>query len=226
MKASGGPNMSEGKLLCTDDLQHVTRWFFDADNGFLRINRWFKNSVETVGEESRAAQWLQAKCDYTNRGKIGPADFAQMHAEAQDGLDKRREKLDANLPYAGQCAFGIGSGFAAARVARTALNHKFKVLVGGFLAYQAAHVLRAEDLPGGSAEAQHAKERLGSALQKSEAQLAQFSGRLPERADVADALDMVGLNIVNRKLGPGGCPEGSSLYATLAFGFWWGFRVL
>eukprot|EP01060_Flectonema_neradi_P007063 TRINITY_DN1488_c6_g1_i1.p1 TRINITY_DN1488_c6_g1~~TRINITY_DN1488_c6_g1_i1.p1 ORF type:complete len:227 (+),score=27.00 TRINITY_DN1488_c6_g1_i1:73-753(+) len=223
-----GKHTDTPTLLNTEDVRSGVRWIFDKQNDCQAITRWYHGISGLAGEDTSFKKYCDRVMDYTgdDNGVVTNKDLMICHGNIDSWLVAKSPVLDRHLPYVGQCTFGVGVGYSAARLMKYALRNVVKVGIGSVVVYHVSSSFLAAPSPVAQQQIDLTKQQIEAAVAKTETWASQFKNCGYTRHDAAKIFDATGLGIINTKLGPGGVPEGASLYASIMAGLWVGLRCL
>ena len=224
----------EQQLLNTDDLKKGLN--YAVSRGADRVTAadfevLFNAKAKAMGliEGTRAADVFQSDVakaagakiasalDADGDGSVTPKDFELMFQRQMKYIDAHRGQLDAYLPLAGQCLFGVATGWGVGGFARRVMSYKVPILILGFGTYSGFQYLAQNNFINQAVLQQQFQEQMTKLLDVNK------DGTL-DRKDV-EALIQKKMEIVNTKLGPGGFAPGAVGYATFGFGLLKGLRI-
>ena len=183
--------------------------------GLLEQNDTFKGMLDSDAASLSEAELLK-RFDMDGDGKITPKDFEILFQKNMSYIDSHEEFLNHNLPFMGQCAFGVVTGFGIGSLARSMSAYKVPIVLAGAVAYQAAQYLAQQNYIN--------QQVMQAALERSLKEMGDFNGDgVVNRKDVEDYMDAK-MKIVTTKLGPGGFAPGLAGYMTFALGLFRGLR--
>ena len=215
-------------LLNTEDVRAGVRWVFDVKNDCQAINKFYQGFSGLGGEESTFKRYCDKVMDYGGdaNGKVSNRDFIACYGRLDSWLVAKEQTFDKHLPYVGQCTFGVVVGYSGARLVKYALRNVFKMAIFGIVSYNVAGALLTDTNPVAQHQIDLTKQQIEAAVAKTETWASQFKNLGYTRHDTEKIFNAVGLGVINRKLGPGGVPEGTSMYASIVAGLWIGLRCL
>jgi len=226
---------ADGKL-STEDIKAAQNRLFDADGDgkitakdFERFFEWKRQladslpSSETTDAITNSSLYksatgaIAAQFDADGDGKITPKDFEILFNRQQAFLDRNASQIDKVLPFAGQIVFGIFVGYCVGCFARGLARHKLKIMLLGAAGYSGCqYYAQLNDMSMQVMKAQVQQQVVSMADQNQDGKVT--------FADLNKALEGR-MDIVDRKLGPGGFAPGAVGTGTFLFGLWRGARA-
>ena len=159
---------------------------------------------------------LIKRFDMDDDGKLTPKDFEILFQKNMSFIDTHEDFLNKNLPFIGQCAFGVTTGFGVGSFARSMSAFKVPIVVVGAVMYQGAQYMAQQNYIN--------QQVMQATLEKGLKDIGDFNGDgVVDRKDIEDYMDAK-MKIVTTKLGPGGFAPGMAGYITFAFGLFRGVR--
>lgn len=185
--------------------------------GLLGETEHFKYFKECQAGQLTEAQLIKI-FDADGDGKITPKDFEIMFDRSMKTIDRNEDTLNSYLPIIGQSAFGIGTGYLLGRVARSLYAYKFPIVMTGACAYSGVQYLAQQEYV--------QRDLMEAAFKKKLFECGDLNGDgVIDRKDLELLLDGK-MQIVNKKLGPGGFAPGMAGYFTFAAGLTKGLGVI
>ena len=171
-----------------------------------------------ISQWSYMSQKTTKLLDADGDGEITPKDFELIFKNSADLLLRHQDIADLFLPFAGQCAFGLGVGFGIGRLARKLAKSKLLIVAFGGAGYMAAQYYAQQDYLTQKALPTSFENRLTAIGDRNK------DGKF-DRKDLEELVDQK-MKIINTKLGPGGFAPGVVGTATFALGLLRGLRFL
>lgn len=183
--------------------------------GLLEQNEKCKAMLGSDAATLSEAELIK-RFDMDGDGKLTPKDFEILFQKNMEFVDSHEDFLNKNLPFMGQCAFGVTTGFGIGTFARSMSAYKVPIVVVGVCMYQGAQFLAQQNYIN--------QQVMQATLEKGLSELGDFNGDgVVDRKDIEDYMDAK-MSIVTTKLGPGGFAPGMAGYLTFALGLFRGIR--
>nr|CCC95379.1 unnamed protein product [Trypanosoma congolense IL3000] len=155
--------------------------------------------------------------DADGDGSVSPRDFQAIYeGKLKSTIRENSDTLDKIIPYFGQCAVGLITGYTMGRVVRRVYARKFLILTTGVMMYTGVQFLMQKNFI--------QQQMLLSLLKQKSKELADFDGDGVVGVDDLSHLVDSQMRLVSTQLGIGGVAPGVLGYGALAAGLRRGLR--